>query len=366
MVSSPRRTPGSPPLHQSRRTFLGAALAAGVGAPLLAGCGGSDDAGSSGSQGGGGGTQEMTFLSVIPLPNIANSPELVADSKGLFKKHGLSVKFQNTQGSSPAIQTVIAGGALLTKIGDIETITAIVDKNAPLVNLGGVEKEGLLRFLSSKRKPLQKPEDFRGAMMGLPSSGGTSEKTLDLVIASAGIKKEEVKRQVVGLQPGIFQLVKSGRIDGYIVSLDTSLTVLKAEPDALSFAPSSAISAGTQLYATSIEQSKDPRKQEMIRNYLQAIAEAVLFIVDDEKNEFKETMDLMKKFEVPALKDPEVAVGALKEFVKSWQADGRDKVVHTNQETWKTTYQELVDAGLLPAGKDPSQWVTDQFAPKAT
>lgn len=344
----------------SRRAILGG-LAMGAAAPLLAACGGSDDSGAGGS---GGGTQEMTFLSVIPLPNIANSPELVADASGLFAKHGLHVKFQNTQGSPPAIQTVIAGGALLTKIGDIETITAIVEKNAPLVNLGGVEKEGLLRFLSSKRKPLQKPEDFRGVTMGLPSNGGTSEKTLDLVLASAGIKKDEVKRQVVGLQPGIFQLVKSGRVDGYIVSLDTSLTVLKAEPDALSFAPSSAISAGTQVYATSVQQSKDPKKQEQIRGYLQAVAEAILFIVDDEKNGFRQTMDLMKKYEVPALKDPEVATGALKQFVKSWTADGRDKVVHTNAQKWQATYQEMVDSGLVAGGKDPGQWMTDEFAPK--
>lgn len=364
MSIPPRRAPRAAAYTASRRAFLGA-IAAGVGAPLLSACGGDD-----GEPGGGGtaqgGAKEMTFLSVIPLPNIANSPELVADASGLFSKHGVKVNFQNTQGSSPAIQTVIAGGALLTKIGDIETITAIAERNAPLINLGGVEKEGLLRFLSSKRRPLQKPEDFRGAMMGLPSSGGTSEKTLDLVIASAGIKKEEVKRQVVGLQPGVFELVKAGRIDGYVVSLDTSLTVLKAEPDAVSFAPSSAISAGTQLYATSIPQSKDPDKKPLIRGYLQAIAEAINMIIDDEANGFKKTMELMQPYEVPALKDPEIAVAALKEFVKSWTADGRDKVVHTNPQTWQATYDEMVESGLVAGGKDPSQWVTTEFAPTTT
>ncbi|MBX6355433.1 MAG: ABC transporter substrate-binding protein [Micromonosporaceae bacterium] len=346
----------------SRRALLGG-LALGVGAPLLAACGGSDDAGDRGSDDGGG-LQEMTFLSVIPLPNIANSPELVADASGLFRKQGLKVNFQNTQGSSPAIQTVIAGGALLTKIGDIETIIAIAEKNAPLVNVGGVEKEGLLRFLSSKRKPLQSPEDFRGATMGLPSSGGTSERTLDLVLASAGIKKEEVKRQVVGLQPGVFELVKAGRIDGYVVSLDTSLTVLKANPEAVSFAPSSVISAGTQLYATSTQQLKDSAKQRQIRGYLQAVADAIQFIIDDEANGFTKTMDLVKRYEVPSLKDPEVATGALKEFVKSWTADGRDKIVHTNPQTWQATYDELVKSGLVAGGKDPAQWLNNDFAPK--
>jgi NitT/TauT family transport system substrate-binding protein len=354
-----RAIPGFPPFSRSRRTVLGALAAATVGVPLLSACGSDDDGGGAS----GGGVQELTFLSVIPLPNIANSPELVADASGLFEKHGVKVRFQNTQGSPPAIQTVIAGGALLTKIGDIETITAIAEKNAPLVNLGGVEKEGLLRFLSSKRKPLTRPEDFRGTMMGLPSSGGTSEKTLDVVLASAGIKKEEVKRQVVGLTPGLFELVKSGRIDGYVVSLDTSLTVLKAEPDAVSFAPSSVISAGTQLYATSTEQSKDSRKQQQIRGYLAAIADAIRFIIDDEAGGFTKTMDLMKPYDVPALKDPEISAAALKEFVKSWTADGRDKLVQMNPDTWRATYDELVDSDLVAGGKDPSKWMTTAFAP---
>jgi NitT/TauT family transport system substrate-binding protein len=361
MSSSVAREPGYPPFSLSRRAFLGT-FAVGVGAPLLAACGGSDDDGGGTS----GGVQELTFLSVIPLPNIANSPELVADGSGLFEKHGLKVRFQNTQGSPPAIQTVIAGGALLTKIGDIETITAIAEKDAPLVNVGGVEKEGLLRFLSSKRKPLLKPEDFRGVTMGLPSSGVTSEKTLDVVLASAGIKKQEVKRQVVGLTPGVFELVKTGRIDGYVVSLDTSLTVLKAEPDAVSFAPGSVISAGVQLYATSTEQSKDSRKQKQIRGYLQAIADAIKFIVDDEAAGFTKTMDLMKPYDVPSLKDPEIAAAALREFVKSWTADGRDKMVRTNPQAWQATYDELVDSELVPGGKDPSKWMTTDFAPTSS
>jgi NitT/TauT family transport system substrate-binding protein len=337
-------------------------LAVAAGTPLLSACGSDDD----GRGASGGGVRELTFLSVIPLPNIANSPELVADASGLFEKHGVKVRFQNTQGSPPAIQTVIAGGALLTKIGDIETITAIAEKNAPLVNVGGVEKEGLLRFLSSKRKPLLKPADFRGVMMGLPSSGGTSEKTLDVVLASAGIRKEEVKRQVVGLAPGVFELVKSGRIDGYVVSLDTSLTVLKAEPDAVSFAPGSVISAGTQVYATSTEQSMDDGKKQQIRGYLQAIADAIRFIIDDEAGGFTKTMDLMKRYDVPSLKDPDIAAAALREFVKSWTADGRDKVVRTNPQTWQATYDELVGSGLVAGGKDPSRWMTTTFAPTST
>ncbi|GAA3731313.1 hypothetical protein GCM10022225_11440 [Plantactinospora mayteni] len=361
MTSSVHETRGTPFALRTRRGFLGA-VALGVGATVLSACG--DD--SAGAGGDGGGTTDVTFLSIIPVASISMSPELLADTGGHFKRHGLNVKLQVTQGSPPAIQTVLAGSALLTKIGDIETITAISDKNAPLVNLGGVEKQGLLRFMSSKRKPLTKPEDFRGVTMGLPSTGGTSEKTLDLVLASAGIPKDSVKRQVVGLAPGVFELVKSGRIDGYIVSLDTSLSVLAQQPDAVAFAPSSVVSAGVQLYATSKQQSEDPGNQDQFRRFLQAIADSIKFMVDDEKNGFKETMRLIgTKYDVPSFKDQAVAVEALKLFVKSWTVDGPDKIVQTNPQSWQATYDEMVKSQLVAGGKDPSAWLTDKFAPTA-
>jgi NitT/TauT family transport system substrate-binding protein len=203
--------------------------------------------------------------------------------------------------------------------------------------------------------------------MGLPSAGGTSEKTLDLVLASAGIPKDSVKRQVVGLAPGVFELVKSGRIDGYIVSLDTSLSVLKQQPEAVAFAPSSAVSAGVQLYATSTEQSENAGKQDQIRRFLQAIADSIKFMIDDEKNDFKETMRLIgTKYDVPAFKDPTVAVEALKLFVKSWTVDGPEKIVQTNPQGWQTTYDEMVKSKLVAGGKDPSKWMTDKFAPTAS
>ncbi|MFC6021258.1 ABC transporter substrate-binding protein [Plantactinospora solaniradicis] len=365
MTSSAHESRRNPFVLPTRRGFLGA-VALGAGVTVLAACG-DDGAAGTGGDSAGGGEAEVTFLSIIPAASISMSPELLAETGGHFKKHGLNVKIQVTQGSPPAIQTVMAGSALITKIGDIETITAISDKNAPLVNLGGVEKQGLLRFMSSKRKPLTKAEDFRGVTMGLPSAGGTSEKTLDLVLASAGIPKESVKRQVVGLAPGVFELVKSGRIDGYIVSLDTSLSVLKQQPEAVAFAPSSAVSAGVQLYVTSTKQSEDAGKQDQLRRFLQAIADSIKFMIDDEKNEFKETMRLIgTKYDVPAFKDPAVAVEALKLFVKSWTVDGPEKIVQTNPQSWQATYDEMVKSQLVAGGKDPSKWMTDKFAPTAS
>jgi NitT/TauT family transport system substrate-binding protein len=48
----------------------------------------------------------------------------------------LDIHFEATQGSPPALQTVIAGSALLTPVGDIETMVAASERDAPLVVVG--------------------------------------------------------------------------------------------------------------------------------------------------------------------------------------------------------------------------------------
>ncbi|MGH8868222.1 MAG: ABC transporter substrate-binding protein [Actinomycetes bacterium] len=359
------RSPFAAPVTMSRRNFVGrsAALMAAFtgGGALLGACGSSDSStGSAESK-----VDEVTFLNVIPIESISNTAEMLADAGGHFEKHGLKVTFEATNGSAPAIQTVIQGSALITRLGDIETIVAVAQKDAPLVNVGSVEKGGgLLRFISSKRRPLQKPEDFRGAKMGLPSIGGTSENTLNLVIASGGVPASSVDRQVVGLTPGVFDLVSKGRVDGYVVSLDTSLIILRDEPDALSFAPSSVISAGNQQYTTSERQLQDPEQADQVRRFLLGIHDAIEFVIEDEKNGFEKTMETISaKYAVPAFKDKEISRKSLELYVGAWTADGQDKIVQTNPAVWKATYDEMVDAKIVPGGMNPADWLTDKFAP---
>jgi NitT/TauT family transport system substrate-binding protein len=350
------------PARMSRRSFVkrSAAMfaAVGGGGTLLSACGGS-------SSGSSGGVENVTFLNVIPIESISNTAEMLADAGGYFKRHGLKVTFEATNGSAPAIQTVIQGSALITRLGDIETQVAIATKDAPLMNVGSVEKGGgLLRFVSSERRPLMKPEDFRGAKMGLPSIGGTSENTLNLVLAAGGVPASSVQRQVVGLTPGVFSLVEQGRIDGYVVSLDTSLLILREEPTALAFAPSSAISAGNQQYTTSERQLSDETQADQVRRFLLGIRDAIEFVIDDEKNDFKKTMDtISSKYVVPAFKDEQVSIEALKLYVGSWTADGQDMIVQTNPAVWQATYEELVNAKIVPSGKNPKDWITDEYAP---
>ena len=343
---------------------VGRALALAAGAAVLVACGGGSSA-RSGDQGSSdGGLDEVTFLNVLPMESLTFSPEMVADACGHFKRQGLDVTFETTNGSAQAIQSIIAGSAQITRVGDIETVLAAGDKGAAVTNIGTALHRGPIRIVSSSRAPIDDAQDFRGTLVGLPSEGGTSEMTLDLVLGSAGIAPEQVDRQVVGLTPGVFNLVKSGRIGSYIVSFDTSVALQQQEPDAVVFDPAEAIRSGAQVYMTSQQQLEDPETRDQLERYLAGIRSAMEFIAEDEANGFKKTMEcISSSFDVTTLAEPDVARSSLSGYVDSWLANGRDGVLTTNPEQWQATYDEMVTAGLVDSGMTPQDWYTNELAP---
>jgi NitT/TauT family transport system substrate-binding protein len=357
--------PASTPSSSARRTGRGrpwrTVLVAGLASTLLVACGGGGDSGSGSGSGSSGGVQEVTFLNILPLGSLTFTPDLVADSCGYFEKQGLKVTFETTQGSPPAIQTVLAGKALLTRVGDLEVMQANGAKNADLLAVGTVNKTTTIRFVSAKSDPLNSAEDLKDRLMGTPSAGGTSEQLLKLTAASAGISPDDVKTQVVGLAPGVFDLVTSGRIGGYVVSLDTASLLAAQQPDAVIYDPSEAIKSGGQVYVTSQDQAKDKQKQEQLRKYMAAISDAIAFVQKDEANNFSGTLKCLEKYDIAALKDPAVATATLKEYVKSWTQGG--DILTTDEDTWQAVYKENVGSDFVPSGKDPSKWFTNDYVP---
>ncbi len=349
-----------------RRSFLKnsalAFAAATVGSGVLVACG-SGDSGSSGG-GSGGGNEKVTYLSILPLETLSLAPELLGVAGGYFAKHGLDVELQATKGSAQAIQTLLSGVGLVTRIGQIDLMAAVTKANQPLVNIGTLNRTTMLRFVYSKKNhPIEKPEDMVGKTMGVPSEGGTSDNVVSLVLANAGIDPGKVKRQVVGLTPGTFNLVEQGRIVGYVVSTDTA-NILKAQnPDVGVFEPAEWVKADSQVYATT--KSALQEKGETIRKFMAGLRDAVAAMVADES--LDETIKVLRsKYSFSTLNDDNIAKQSLQMARESWLGDeGPDKLLVTNEERWAAGYKELADAGMVTGGADPKPWFDNSFLPNA-
>lgn len=333
-----------------------AALTAAAGAPLLSACSGNEQAnGAQDSM-----RDALTFLAVLPMTTLTYAPEMFADAAGYFTDQGLDVSFQSTRGSAQAIQLVLAGSAPITRIGQIEAMGHTANRGAPIVNVGTVVKQSTIRFVSSADDPLREPRDLVGKLIGIPSEGGESETTLDLLLAGAGIDAASVERQVVGVGPGVFNLVEQGRIAGFMVSIDTAKILEQQNPDVVVLRPGDFIESGSQMYMASedgVNQHPD-----LIRRYLEAVRRAIDFMIADDG--FDESLRIMReKYSFGTLQDDTVAKDSLAEYVTAWTSAGASNILRTDPARWQAGYEELVAAGTVEAGHDPSSWFTNELVP---
>jgi NitT/TauT family transport system substrate-binding protein len=344
----------------SRRSFLtrsAVTVAAAAAAPaLLAACG-SEAAGS-------GGSEKVTFLSYLPLETLSLAPELLGVAGGHFARHGLDVELQPVKGSPQAMQTLLAGTAPISRIGQIDLMTAVADSNQPIINIGTLNRGSSLRFIYSKSKhPLAQPSDFVGQTMGVPSEGGTSDKVVSLMLASAGIDPEQTHRQVVGLTPGTFELVQQGRIVGYVVSIDTATIVETQSPDAGVFDPGRYVKSDSQVYVT----TKDAlaSESETLRKFMAGIRDSLGALVAD--TSFDETIrQLRTMYSFATLDDDAIAKRSLEQLRQTWIGpDPNSPLLVTQAEAWKAGYDELAAAGLAKPGVDPTPWFDNSLLPSA-
>jgi NitT/TauT family transport system substrate-binding protein len=346
--------PPRPPRFRRHLRRAATALAAGF-ALFLAGCGG---ASSGGDAPGGGELTKVTFLNVLPIESLTFTPEIIAQADGFFEREGLDVEFQVTRGSAQAIQTVIAGSALVTRVGDTEMMVALAGRDAPVTAVGQPLQQATIRMLSAADDPISAPADLRGHVIGIPSEGGTSETLVDTLARTAGLTDADVQKQVVGLSPGVFELVQQGRIDAYLVALDTAVAVQRQQPDAVVLDPSQVIAGGTQVYMTSQATVADPAQRDVVARFLRAVRAAQESVVADTSLD-STLQKLGDAYDIPILREPEVAKETLRQYTKSWQATG--ELLRIDPEQWGRVYEEAAAEELVPGGLDPNTWFTNDL-----
>jgi NitT/TauT family transport system substrate-binding protein len=338
----------------TRRAFMArgaGALAAVSGAGgLLAACGSSpatQKAATSSSAASGSSTVQV--VNILP-PQLGYAAEYIADMDGFFKKEGLDVKVNTARGSAPAIQAILSGTAMLSWVGWLESVIDIANRGAPITSVAFTGRRSTLAIVSDKSKPLSKPQDFVGKRIGIPSEGGTSETTLDLMLAANNVPLNKVPRQVTGFTPGTFELIKKGRIAGFVIGASQEEQFREAQPSSTFLNTADYVTDGLN-YITSQKSLQANKAQ--IQAYLRALKGAMEQILADKDKGYPDTLKkLRSKYDFDELKKDSVAKAYLDFNVGSWVVDGQDKLLKTDPEKWKATYDAAVKVKAAKGGVD--------------
>jgi NitT/TauT family transport system substrate-binding protein len=338
----------------TRRAFIGRAAgtfaALSGGSVLIAACGGSDSSSSSaGSSSSGAGSKSATIVNILP-PQLGYVAEYIAGIDGFYKKNGVSVKVETARGSAPAIQGVLSGTALMCRCGRLESLIAIADRSAPIHAVAFTTRRSPLAIVSDKKAPLNNPADLKGKKIGIPSEGGTSETTLDLLVASSGLSPNQVPRQVTGFTPGTFELIKKGRLAGFIIGATQMQQFRQAVPEA-TFMPTYNFVNDGENYITSAKGLS--QNKETIQAYLEAVKGAMQQVIADKESGYADTLKKLRaKYDFDELKNDAVAKSWIDFLVTSWTKDGDGQLLKTNPKEWQQTYDDAVKIKAAKGGVD--------------
>jgi ABC-type nitrate/sulfonate/bicarbonate transport system substrate-binding protein len=200
-----------------RRRGLALALAlALVGAAITACSDGSSDSSGSGSgssTSGASGTSGLGTLRVSMVPNlIATGLPWVAESLGLFKPLGLTVKFVYSGSGPTATQAWLAGSADVNA-GSGLNLPSLSDQGVGYKVIAGVADSGAYQML--ERKGLNAPAGDLSALKGKKMcSIGTFVDTLFRALAAdAGLSKKDITLIELASFPAVTAAIGQGQCD---------------------------------------------------------------------------------------------------------------------------------------------------------
>jgi ABC-type nitrate/sulfonate/bicarbonate transport system substrate-binding protein len=284
-----------------------------------------------------------------------------AYSGGHFAKEGLDATVLGASGTVQHIQQVIAGQVDYGQFSGTDFIRAVGAKGAPLRAIATVRQNSGFHVVSLKDKPVKTGADLKGKTIGLLSYGGTTQTFIELLMAKAGLKKDDASLVVAGNNPGEVDLIRQGRIDCFICNYSVSYYLMHAkEPLEILDVDAVVPAPGRVFHATRETLDKRP---ELTLKVLRAIRASMQEMMANPIGPILERA--MKDFEIPGVKDVAAAAAQAKDGITAnWFADGKpDTLLRNLPERWQSGCDALRSVRFADV-KDPGALYTNGFLDK--
>ena len=298
---------------------------------------------------------------ITPFGFIVDFIDLLnAQSGGHYKARGFEAKVIGGTGSATAIQQLIAGQAKFTRSAGIDLMKAAASQDLPLVSIGVLYQGSNFHMISHRLKPIQTAEDLRGKKIGVVSIGGATENFLDLMLAAANIKREDVSREVVGNNAGALQFVRQGRIDGFIASVNVVATLRAQKEDIEVFSTDKYAPMPSQVWVT-LQQTIE-REPDTVLRFCKAMRGSVTQLVNES---FGPILDrVAKDFEIPGIRNRDGVVQTFTAMKELWLSQGRENLMRNVPKLWQQGADALARANIARV-KNVQALYTNRFIDEA-
>lgn len=325
-------------------------------APLLVGalvaltaCG-SDDEDS-------GASQELTYLTPFSFI-LAYSDAMNAEVNGHFDAEGLEVEFEAAQGSAQALTQLLAGQADVARSDAIDVVNAITENDAPLRVIAPITQQTPFYVISSEDAPVLSAADFEGKSIGIISVGGATDNLVQLLLAQEGIDPANVEVQTVGSGAGSWGLVQQGRIDAFVDTSSSRVSLEEAGEPVNSWNISEEVTLPSQVYV--VTEDVLEQKPDALAAFLRGTRASMTEILGED--DLESVINRMsEEFELGDVSTPAQSVGSLEADSSLWAAAGEDQLLANQPDQWEQGLVLLEEAGLISNAPDPAAIYTNEI-----
>lgn len=208
--------------------------------------------------------------------NPDHAPLIIAEKRGYFEKVGLEVEWQiPVDPSSPP--KLVAAGQVDLAVSYQPQLHIHVDAGLPIVQVGVIVSTPLNSLVVLKQSPIQSIADLQGKKIGF-SVGGFEDALLKAMLKPHGLSLKDV--ELVNVNFSLSPALISGQVDaviGAFRNFELNQMDLVNHPGRAFFVEEHGVPPYDELIYIAHKDNLNPN---LIRSFLQAVEQAVQFIVN--------------------------------------------------------------------------------------
>jgi ABC-type nitrate/sulfonate/bicarbonate transport system substrate-binding protein len=288
------------------------------------------------------GTEPLVFMTPFGfIPDFLPLMNMV--SGGHLAKQGFAPKLIGGQGTATAIQQLLAGQVSFVYVSALDEILAVAKQNASLLSISTVVQGSTFQLVSLKDKPIKTAQDMKGKTVGIVSVGGATEILLNIALAKAGMKPDDIKRETTGNSPAALQLIRQGRIDCFFCAIGVVVALRRANEPIEVVSTDSWAPMPSQIFLTTKEIAA--AKPDMVVRFLKALKGSTDEIMTGNKRALFERAS--KDYEIVNIKDLDNAVQLTDTMIKDlYLSEGKENLLRNVPRLWKDADTALRGAGM--------------------
>lgn len=286
---------------------------------------------------------------------------LNAVSGGHWAANGVRATMEAGRGGSQTLQQLVAGQTDFIRISAIEQMRAMEASGADIVSFSTLYQAGTFHVVSLKDKPIESVEDFAGKTVGLVSVGGSTEIFLDLMLDSGGVDKASVKREVTGDTPAALEVLKAGRVDAFMCSVNVVVAMREMGAPVTIWSTDRYAPMPSQGYVAMRETLE--KKGDLFVRVLKGLHASVVELMTEPTGPI--FARAAKDFEIPGYDDVDRLTAIVKTTANElWLSEGKENLMRNVPELWEKGVTTLQNAGMITQ-TDPTIYWTNEYIDKA-